>query len=89
MKESLPRPVELTGTGTQENNKMNIDMEKTFATAQLIIAALMFLCVTAGAAIHILMGHTASFPGILTSLVFIILSWKMLRISYKELRETR
>lgn len=89
MKESLPSPVELTGTGTQENNKKNTDMEKTFAIAQLIIAALMFLCVTAGAAAHILTGHAASIPGLLVSLVFIILSWKMLRISYEELRGTR
>ena len=64
-------------------------MEKTFAIAQLIIVALMFLIVTVGTAAHILTGHAASLPDILVSLVFIILSWKMLRISYEELRGNR
>lgn len=64
-------------------------MDKTFSIAQLIIAALIFLCVIGGVISHILLGHITSVLGYLVSFVFIALSWVLLRISYKELRENR
>ena len=62
-------------------------MDKTFSFAQLIIAALIFLCVIGGVISHILLGHITSIFGFLVSFVFIYLSWVLLRISYRELRE--
>lgn len=64
-------------------------MDKTFTIAQLIIAAVIFLCVITGVVGHIVLGHITSLLGILVSFVFVYLSWVLLRISYKELRESR
>lgn len=64
-------------------------MDKTFTIAQLIIAAVIFLCVIIGVVSHIVLGHITSLLGILISFVFVYLSWVLLRISYKELRESR
>ena len=55
----------------------------------MIIAAVVFLCVLASVIGHIVLGHVTSLIGFLVSLVFICLSWVLLRIAYKELRETR
>ena len=62
-------------------------MDKTFTFVQLIIAALIFLCVVASVVGHIVLGHITSVFGYLVSFVFIYLSWVLLRISYRELRE--
>ena len=64
-------------------------MDKTFTIAQLIICALIFLCVVVGVVGHIVLGHITSVLGFLVSILFIALAWVLLRISYKELRETR
>ena len=64
-------------------------MDKTFTIAQLITAAVIFLCVVAGVIGHIVLGHITSIIGFLVSILFIYLSWVLLRISYKELRENR
>ncbi len=64
-------------------------MDKTFSIAQLIIAAVIFLCVITGVVGHIVLGHITSVLGFLVSFVFVSLSWVLLRISYKELRENR
>lgn len=64
-------------------------MEKTFSIAQLIIAAVIFLCVITGVVGHIVLGHITSVLGFLVSFVFVSLSWVLLRISYKELLENR
>lgn len=64
-------------------------MDKTFSIAQLIIAAVIFLCVITGVVGHIVLGHITSVLGFLVSFVFVALSWVLLRISYKELRENR
>ena len=63
-------------------------MDKTLATVQLIMAAMVFLCATAGVVCHIAQGHITSVFGYLVNFAFIYLSWALLRISYKELRET-
>ena len=62
-------------------------MDKTFAIVQLILAVLMFLLVVSGVVGHIALGHITSFLGYLTCLLFIALSWALLRIALKELRE--
>ena len=64
-------------------------MDKTFSFVQLIIAAVIFLCVIASVICHIVLGHITSIFGFIVSFVFIALSWVLLRISYKELRENR
>lgn len=64
-------------------------MDKTYSIAQLIIAAVIFLCVITGVVGHIVLGHITSVLGFLVSFVFVALSWVLLRISYKELRENR
>ncbi len=64
-------------------------MDKTFSIAQLIIAAVIFLCVITGVVGHIVLGHITSLLGILVSFVFVYFSWVILQISYKELRESR
>ena len=64
-------------------------MDKTLSIAQLIIAAVIFLCVITGVVGHIVLGHITSVLGFLVSFVFVALSWVLLRISYKELRENR
>lgn len=64
-------------------------MDKTFSFVQLIIAAVIFLCVITGVVGHIVLGHITSVLGFLVSFVFVALSWVLLRISYKELRENR
>ena len=64
-------------------------MDKTFTIVQLIIAVLVFLCVIASVIGHIVLGHVTSLFGFLVSFVFVYLSWVLLRISYKELHETR
>ena len=64
-------------------------MEKPFYIAQLIIAVVIFLCVITGVVGHIVLGHITSVLGLLVSFVFFALSWVILRISYKELRENR
>lgn len=64
-------------------------MDKTFSIAQLIIAAVIFLCVITGVVGHIVLGHITSLLGFLVSFVFVALSWVLLRISYKELRDNR
>ncbi len=64
-------------------------MEKPFYIAQLIIAVVIFLCVITGVVGHIVLGHITSVLGLLVSFVFVALSWVILRISYKELRENR
>lgn len=64
-------------------------MDKTFSFVQLIIAAVIFLCVIASVIGHIVLGHITSIFGFIVSFVFIALSWVLLRISYKELRENR
>ena len=64
-------------------------MDKIFSIAQLIIAAVIFLCVITGVVGHIVLGHITSVLGFLVSFVFVALSWVLLRISYKELRENR
>lgn len=64
-------------------------MEKPFYIAQLIIAVVIFLCVITGVVGHIVLGHITSVLGFLVSFVFVSLSWVLLRISYKELRENR
>lgn len=64
-------------------------MDKTFSIAQLIIAAVIFLCVITGVVGHIVLGHITSVLGFFVSFVFVALSWVLLRISYKELRENR
>ena len=63
-------------------------MDKTFTFVQLIIAALIFLCVVASVVGHIVLGYITSVFGYLVSFVFIYLSWVLLRISYRELRES-
>lgn len=64
-------------------------MDKTFTIAQLIIAVVIFLCVVSGVIGHIVLGHITSIFGFIVSFVFIALSWVLIRISYKELRENR
>ena len=64
-------------------------MDKTFSFVQLIIAAIIFLCVVSGVIGHIVLGHITSIFGFIVSIVFIYLSWVLLRLSYKELRENR
>lgn len=64
-------------------------MDKTFSIAQLIIAAVIFLCVITGVVGHIVLGHITSIFGFIVSIVFIYLSWMLLRLSYKELCENR
>lgn len=64
-------------------------MDKTFSLVQLIIAAVIFLCVIASVICHIVLGHITSIFGFIVSFVFIALSWVLIRISYKELRENR
>lgn len=62
-------------------------MDKIFTITQLIIVAVIFLCVITGVVGHIVLGHITSVLGFLVSFVFVALSWVLLRISYKELRE--
>lgn len=64
-------------------------MDKTFSFVQLIIAAIIFLCVVSGVIGHIVLGHITSIFGFIVSIVFIYLSWVLLRLSYKELCENR
>lgn len=64
-------------------------MDKIFTITQLIIAAVIFLCVIASVIGHIVLGHITSIFGFIVSIVFIYLSWVLLRLSYKELRENR
>jgi hypothetical protein len=64
-------------------------MDKIFTITQLIIAAVIFLCVITGVVGHIVLGHITSIFGFIVSFVFIALSWVLIRISYKELRENR
>ncbi|MDN0078376.1 hypothetical protein QVO32_02985 [Bacteroides gallinaceum] len=64
-------------------------MDKIFTITQLIIAAVIFLCVIASVICHIVLGHITSIFGFIVSFVFIALSWVLIRISYKELRENR
>ena len=64
-------------------------MYKTFSFVQLIIAAVIFLCVLASVIGHIALGHITSVFGFIVCAVFIALAWVLLCISYKELRETR
>lgn len=63
-------------------------MDKTFTIAQLIIAAAIFICCLGGVIGHIALGHITSVYGFLVSSAFVALAWVLLRISYKELRET-
>ena len=63
-------------------------MDKAFIIAQLILCAVIFLCVVAGVAWHVVLGHITSAWGVLASLLFVYLSWVLLRLSYKELRQT-
>lgn len=64
-------------------------MDKTFSIAQLIIVAVIFLCVITGVVGHIVLGYITSIFGFIVSIVFIYLSWVLLRLSYKELCENR
>lgn len=64
-------------------------MDKIFTITQLIIAAVIFLCVITGVVGHIVLGHITSIFGFIVSIVFIYLSWVLLRLSYKELCENR
>lgn len=64
-------------------------MDKIFTITQLIIAAVIFLCVITGVVGHIVLGHITSIFGFIVSIVFIALSWVLLRLSYKELCENR
>ena len=64
-------------------------MDKTFSFVQLIIAAVIFLCVVSGVVGHIALGHITSIFGFIVCAVFIAISWVLLHISYRELRETR
>lgn len=64
-------------------------MDKTFSIAQLIIVAVIFLCVITGVVGHIVLGHITSIFGFIVNIVFIYLSWVLLRLSYKELCENR
>lgn len=64
-------------------------MDKTFSFVQLIIAVVIFLCVVSGVVGHIVLGHITSVVGFIVCAVFIALSWVLLHISFKELRETR
>lgn len=63
-------------------------MDKTFNIAQLIIAAVIFICCLGGVVGHIVLGHITSILGFIVSFVFIYLSWVLLRIAYKEMRES-
>lgn len=61
-------------------------MDKFFSLIQFIINTIISLCVVASVTAHIILRHITSIPGYLACLVFIALSYALMRISFKELR---
>lgn len=68
-------------------DKLERFMERTMHVSQFVMACIMFLCVVASVVANIVRGHIASILGYLVSIIFLALTWSLVRISYKEMRE--
>ena len=68
-------------------DKLERLMERTMHVSQFVMACIMFLCVVASVVANIVRGHIASILGYLVSIIFLALTWILVRISYKEMRE--
>ncbi|MEG2599513.1 MAG: hypothetical protein RSA66_08570 [Muribaculaceae bacterium] len=62
-------------------------MDKLFSISQFLIAILMLLCVLVEVVAHSIMGHITSIIGYVVAFIFIFLMWKLVHLSWKELRE--
>lgn len=62
-------------------------MDKIYSFTQFVLAIIIFLCALIGAVSHTVMGYITSLPGYLVALVFITLTWYLVRLSWKEFRE--
>lgn len=68
-------------------DKLERFMERAMYVFQFVMACIMFLCVVASVVANIVRGHIASILGYLVSIIFLALTWSLVRISYKEMRE--
>lgn len=68
-------------------DKLERLMERAIYLSQFVIACIMFLCVVVSVVANIVRGHIASILGYLVSIIFLALTWSLVRISYKEMRE--
>ena len=55
--------------------------------AEFILACIMFLCVIAEIVAHTVMGAINSVPEFIVAGILALLSWEMVAISWKELKE--
>ena len=68
-------------------DKMEKFMERTMHVSQFVMACIIFLCVVVSVVVNIARGHIASVVGYLVSISFLCLTWSLVRISYREMRE--
>lgn len=68
-------------------DKLEKFMERTMYVSQLVMACVMLLCVAVGVVAHIIKGNITSLLGFLVSFIFLALTWSLVRISYREMRE--
>ena len=54
---------------------------------QFILACIMFLCAVAEFVAHTVMGAIYSMPEFIVAGILVLLSWEMVAISWKELKE--
>lgn len=70
-------------------DKLERFMERTMYVSQFVMACVMLLCVAVGVTAHIIKGNITSFLGYLVSFVFLYLTWILVRIAYKEMRNSK
>lgn len=64
-------------------------MDRFFSLTQLILSCIMLLCVVTGVVAHIVLGHITSFLGYLVAIIFLILIWNLVRLSWNEYIEDK
>lgn len=67
--------------------KLERFMERAMYVSQFVMACIMFLCVVILVVVNMARGHIASVLGYLVSLIFLGLTWRLVRISYREMQE--
>ena len=61
--------------------------DKFMSITQFVLACIMLACVIIEIVAHVVMGNITSILGYIVSLIFLLLSWSLFRISLNELHE--
>lgn len=63
------------------------NMSRIQSITQFVLACIMMLCIVIECIAHLVMGNITTIFGCIVALIFLVLMWNLLSISWREMRD--